>query len=557
MSTKITMPMLGEGMHEGTIGKWLKQPGETVEQYEAVVEIVTDKVNTEIPAPIEGVLTTILAQEGDTVEVGAVIAEMQEVGAAVAATQSPEFRVQSSESRVNPQSSIEDEPTGSFPAGRAVAGWYEEKSILDEMEDDTPEVATFNGNGKHDDGRPHRYTPVVRRIAQEHHLDLDRLNIQGSGLGGRITRDDLLNYLEQQRTGQAAPAPQVATPIQPHKPEPVISVPAGQGFQPIVTAAMQVPLGQGQPTETRSPEFRVPNPEFRIQSAESRVQGQPKDSALSTQHSEPATSQSSVPTVPDNRQSSIVNRQSNGPAFTADMFAGGGDEIVALTPMRKAIADHMARSKQQTPHAWTIVEVDVTNLVQLRARSKEEFKRREGIDLTYLPFVMRAVVEGLRQFPQLNATWSPEKGGIVVKRELNLGVAIDVPDGLIVPVIHRAEEKSFTGLARALNDVISRARDKKLQLSDVQGGTFTVNNPGSFGSVLSYPIINQPQAGIITMEAIVKRPVVVTDAYGNDSISIRSMMNMCLSFDHRVVDGAYAGRFLQFIKNWLQNPKTD
>jgi 2-oxoisovalerate dehydrogenase E2 component (dihydrolipoyl transacylase) len=241
------------------------------------------------------------------------------------------------------------------------------------------------------------------------------------------------------------------------------------------------------------------------------------------------------------------------------MFGQDGEEVLGLTPMRKAIAEHMSRSKQTTPHAWTIVEVDMSRLVQHRARIKEEFKRREGVDLSFLPFMLKAVAEGLRQLPQLNATWSPEKGGIAVKRELNLGVAVDVPDGLIVPVIHQAEEKSLVGLARRLNDLVTRARNKKLTLADVQGGTFTVNNPGAFGSIVSYPIINQPQAGIITMEAIVKRPVVVSDAEGNDTIAIRSMMNMCLSFDHRVVDGAYAGRFLQFVKKWLEQeaPKLE
>jgi 2-oxoisovalerate dehydrogenase E2 component (dihydrolipoyl transacylase) len=220
--------------------------------------------------------------------------------------------------------------------------------------------------------------------------------------------------------------------------------------------------------------------------------------------------------------------------------------------MRRAIAEHMVRSVQTSPHAWTIVEVDMTRLVRHRAKIKEEFKRREGLDLTYLPFMLLAVVEGLRRFPALNASWSPDGSGIILKRDLNLGVAIDVPDGLVVPVIQRADEKSLVGLTRALNDLVNRARNKKLGLADVQGGTFTVNNPGAFGSVMSQPIINQPQAAIITMEAIVKRPVVLTDAEGNDNVVVRSMMNLCLSFDHRVVDGAVAGRFLQSVKHWLE-----
>jgi 2-oxoisovalerate dehydrogenase E2 component (dihydrolipoyl transacylase) len=220
--------------------------------------------------------------------------------------------------------------------------------------------------------------------------------------------------------------------------------------------------------------------------------------------------------------------------------------------MRKAIAEHMTRSTQTAPHAWTIVEVDMTRLVKHRGQIKETFKQREAIDLSYLPFVIKAVVEALKQFPQLNASWSPDGEGIISKRELNIGVAIDVPDGLVVPVIQRADEKSLVGLARGLNDLISRARSKKLTLADLQGGTFTVNNPGAFGSIMSYPIINQPQAAIVTMESIVKRPVIISDDNG-DTIAIRSMMNMCISFDHRVVDGAIAGRFLQAVKKWLES----
>lgn len=557
MATQITMPMLGEGMHEGTIGKWLKQPGEQVEKYEPLVEIITDKVNTEIPSPADGVLTNILVEEGLTVEVGAVLAEMQEAGAEVSASTNGKGSHAALEQTAQQAPVPEEEPTGSFPAGRAVSGWYEEKSILDDLGEDEPAEAV-----PAKDGKPHRYTPVVRRMAEEHHLDLSKLDIKGSGLGGRITRDDLLNYLEQQRQKglEAMPAQPAAQPAT----EPQIAVPAGQGkFQPVMTAAMrgmETQEPKTAPAEVRRVE-PAPSAPAATTATAAAFTPPPASAPVPTPPAAPASMPVAASSTTDfNRQPSTVNRQSDGgPAFTEEMFGQTGDEVVALTPMRKAIAEHMARSKQTTPHAWTIVEVDMTRLVQFREKEKEDFKRREGIGLTYLPFIIQAVIKGLRQFPQLNASWSPERGGIVVKRELNLGVAIDVPDGLIVPVIYRADEKSLVGLARNLNDLITRARDKKLSLADVQGGTFTVNNPGAFGSVLSYPVINQPQAGIITMEAIVKRPVVVTDAAGNDSISIRSMMNMCLSFDHRVVDGAYAGRFLQFVKQRLENetPRLD
>jgi pyruvate/2-oxoglutarate dehydrogenase complex dihydrolipoamide acyltransferase (E2) component len=341
--------------------------------------------------------------------------------------------------------------------------------------------------------RPHRYSPAVRRLAEEHHLNLETINIKGSGISGRITREDVLNYLQVQRT-----------------------VP--QASNPIITRA----------TEMRDePATKLPAPVFNPTPA-------------------PATPAAVVrPSMPP-----------NPPPMPAPVpqTVQANEEFVPLTPMRKAIAEHMVRSIQTSPHAWTIVEVDMTRLVKHRAKVKEEFKQRERIDLSYLPFVIQAVIEGLKQYPQLNASFSPE-GGIILKRELNIGVAIDVPDGLVVPVIPRADEKSLVGLARSLNDLITRARSKKLTMADLQGGTFTVNNPGAFGSVMSYPIINQPQAAIVTMEAIVKRPIVVTDEDGNDTIAVRSIMNMCLSFDHRVVDGAIGGRFLQAVKKWLENYK--
>jgi 2-oxoisovalerate dehydrogenase E2 component (dihydrolipoyl transacylase) len=520
------MPQLRESIHEGTIGRWLKQPGEQVEKYEALVEIITDKVNAEIPSPIDGTLTAILAPAGTTVDIGAVIGEMEETKETLSdVVLNPNGTAIKAASDVAPIAE-ESEPTGSFPAGRAVAGWYEEKSILDDTgEDDPPE-------------KPHRYSPAVRRLAEEHQLDLTRLNLKGSGLGGRITREDVLNYLEQQRPVRPEQIPAKVS-------EPAISNPAAQtGFQPVLTAAMQIPM------EPDPPHLTKPFP------VESR---KVEPIAPPVLVSQPPLAPASVIPLEVRQVPPSVVRPIPEPIFTEEMFERNGEEVQALTPMRKAIAEHLTRSKQTTPHAWTMVEVDMTRLVQFRTLVKEDFKRQEGLSLTYLPFIIQAVVKGLRQFPQLNATWMPERGGIVVKRELNLGVAIDVPDGLIVPVIQRADEKSLLGLTRNLHDLITRAREKKLTLADVQGGTFTVNNPGAFGSVLSYPIINQPQAGILTMEAIVKRPVVLTDAAGNDAIAIRSMMNMCLSFDHRVVDGAIVGRFLQFVKQWLEKetPKLD
>jgi 2-oxoisovalerate dehydrogenase E2 component (dihydrolipoyl transacylase) len=527
MATKITLPQLGESVHEGTIGKWLKQVGDQVEEYEPLVEVITDKVNAEVPSPITGTLSAILAQEGQTVEVGALIGEMTGVEAATPAQPANRTDNNNHNASANPDKpALEaafaapatpqaaqlnhqldhqvEAAEASFPNGRASGGWY------DEDEEDTFAGTIAPSQPAPVEHKKNRYTPSVRRLAEEHHLDLEKLGLRGSGIGGRITRDDVLMYLEQQRKLRQ-PVPTRALPKEavPAAPLPVTPM----HDQVAANALRETPP----PTPAAKPKMPQPAP------------------------------------VPAARKTEIAPA---APGFSEAAFSQyaptGGEELLPLTPMRRAIAEHMVRSVQTSPHAWTIVEVDMTRLVRHRAKIKEEFKRREGLDLTYLPFMLQAVVEGLRRFPALNASWSPDGNGIILKRDINLGVAIDVPDGLVVPVIQRADEKSLVGLTRALNDLVNRARNKKLGLADVQGGTFTVNNPGGFGSIMSQPIINQPQAAIITMEAIVKRPVVLTDAEGNDNVVVRSMMNLCLSFDHRVVDGAVAGRFLQSVKHWLE-----
>ncbi len=526
MATKITLPQLGESVHEGTIGQWLKKVGDTVEEYEPIVEIITDKVNAEVPAPVSGTLTSILVKEGETVEVGALLGEMSEVVAG-AATRDGNMEKPALEAafaapatpqaaQLNQQLDGQvEEVEASFPNGKASGGWYEED------EEDTFAGASAPSQPAPFEHKKNRYSPSVRRLAEEHQLDLEKLGLRGSGINGRITRDDVLMYIEQQRKLRQ-PVPTRALPGQnaPAAPPPPVT-PMHEQFAP--NALRETPAPVQAPVQAPTP------------------------SVL-----RPAAMQPPAPPAPAPAPATPALPSFSEAAVTGNGTGGSGEELVPLTPMRRAIAEHMVRSVQTSPHAWTIVEVDMTRLVKHRAKIKEEFKQREGLDLTYLPYVMLAVVAGLRQFPALNASWSPEGNGIIMKRDLNLGVAIDVPDGLVVPVIQKADEKSLVGLARALYDLVNRARNKKLTLADVQGGTFTVNNPGAFGSVMSQPIINQPQAAIVTMEAIVKRPVVVTDAEGNDNVVVRSMMNMCLSFDHRVVDGATAGRFLQSVKKWLE-----
>ncbi len=416
MAKSVTMPQLGESITEGTISRWLKKIGDPVQQYESLVEVITDKVNAEVPAPLAGVLKEIKVQEGATVTVGTEICVIDETGAR-ATTPEPDRGL-------GGHAGMTPEPMAGPPREQIAVAEREEAR----------------------EGRP-RLSPAVRALVEEHDIsDEDLAQISGSGIGGRITKKDVEDYL----AGRARPAP-----------IPVRAAPAAAA-------------------PTAAPPLRA------------------------------------------------------------------GDEPQPLSPMRRSIAANMLRSKQTIPHAWTVAEVDMTRVVRLRDKVKESFRQREGIDLTFVPIVIKGVVEGLRANPILNASWGEDR--IILHGDINVGVAVAVEDGLIVPVIHRADQLSIAGLARAVDDLARRARASKLTLQDVQGGTFTVNNPGTFGTVLSYAIVNSPQAAILNMEGIVKRPVVVE----GDAIAVRSMMNLCLSFDHRVLDGASAARFLQVLRHWLE-----
>lgn len=433
MATSIRMPQLGESVAEGTIGKWLKQPGDRVERDEPIVEVITDKVNAEIPSPVAGVIERIVVAEGTTVKVGQEIAV---IGAGEAGQ----------------PSAAPAEAAGSAQAGAPIA---EATRAGAPSPTPTPPPSV--------DGGRRFYTPVVMRMAAEHGIDLEQ--VPGTGAGGRVTRKDLERYLEARRAAPAA----VAEP--PAAGAPPAEAPARAAEAPAAAAAREL----------------APPPD---------------------------------------------------------------EEWLPVTPMRRAIAEHMVRSVQTAPHAWALIEVDASSLVRLRDSLLDEWKRREGFELTYLPFFIKAVVEAVKEHPQLNAVWAEDR--IVLKKRVNVGVAVSVEQGLIVPVIRDADTLSIAGLARTLRDVVQRARAGKLTLEDVQGGTITVNNPGTFGSVMSQPIINQPQAAIITMEAIVKRPVVI-----DDMIAIRSMMNVCCSFDHRVTDGAQVLRFMQAVKRRVEGYGPD
>jgi len=395
MAVKVVMPQLGESVTEGTVVRWIKKVGERVEKYEPLLEVMTDKVNAEVPAPATGVLLEILVPEGETVPVGRELAVIAEVGA---------------EAETAPPSlAAPERPARPEPASVGV------------------------------DVVQQRSSPIVRRLVQEYGIDLSE--IRGTGIGGRVTKEDVLRYVAERQRAAAA--------------------------------------------VKETPPAEAPPP------------------------------------------------------------AGPDEEVIPVSPMRRQIAQHMVRSYQTIPHAWLAMEADVTRLVRLREATKDEFRRREGIDLTYLPFVVKAAVEALKEYPVLNSVWAEDK--IIIKKRINIGIAVALEDGLIVPVIKEADQKSIAGLARAIADLVDRARSGRLTLDDVQGGTFTVNNTGALGSVISRPIINEPQVGILTSEAIVKRPVVVDDA-----IAIRSVMFLCLSFDHRVIDGLTASRFLQAVKRRLE-----
>ena len=440
MNITIELPHVGESVVEGTIGKWLKQPGDAVRRYDPLVEVITDKVTMEVPSPVNGTFLRVLAAEGETIPMGAPIAEME-----TTEMDSREPPAQDPRLPASAQAKAASEDKGTHQAGDGGTTAYLVKdarpvgptgSILGEGEETAG--AEMTGAAPGGAARP---SPAVRRLAREHGVDLAQVN--GTGLGGRITRDDLLLHIQASQ-GTESPA---AVPVQ----------------EPIVT-----PLAQ-------------------------EVE----------------------------------------------------EEAVALTPVRRMIAEAMVRSVSQIPHAWSTVEVDVTNLVALRSQARPGFEEREGVDLTYLPFIIKTVVESLKEHPTLNATWGGDK--IILKKRINLGIAVAAPQGLIVPVIHDADRISVAGLAHATRDLAQRARQNKLTLDDVHGGTFTLNNTGALGSILSQPIINHPQAAILTTEAIQKRPVVRDDA-----IAIRSMMNLCISFDHRINDGAETGGFLQAVKARLE-----
>ena len=434
-ATIIELPQVGESVTEGTIVQWLKGVGDRVDRYDPLVEVLTDKVSMEVPSPVAGVITELLAEEGQTLPMGAPIASIQTEDA----VESP------APNRITPAAPAEEPQS------------IDRTGVL--LKDVAPVGPTGTGNviipdaqvkaGSEQSGRDRqrrRYSPAVQRLADEHGIDLSQ--VQGTGISGRITRKDVLAYTEAQ--------------------------------------------------------------------------------AQSTVLEAPAASALTVSTV----------------------SASAGEERLPLSPVRRLIAANMKRSASEIPAAWSITEVDVSGLVRRRGALRDDFQRREGVNLTYLHFVIKAVVESLRENPLLNSSWADD--AIILKKRINIGIAVAAPDGLVVPVLRDADTLSVAGIAVRASDLTARARQGRLAVEDVQGGTFTLNNTGALGSIASQPIINHPQAAILTTEAVVKRPVVIGDAIG-----IRSLMNICLTFDHRIMDGAEASAFSNAVKRRLEAISDD
>jgi 2-oxoglutarate dehydrogenase E2 component (dihydrolipoamide succinyltransferase) len=445
----VVMPQMGVSVSEGTITKWLKQVGEPVEADETLLEISTDKVDTEVPSPGSGVVSEILVQEGETVAVGTVLARIGGDGAASAPPPEPATQ-----------------PAADASAAAATEGEAAPETAEQPAQPAEP-VAPGNGRAF--------VSPVVARIAAEHGIDPSQ--VPGTGSGGRVTKKDILAFVEQ----GLPEAPQPAAPE-------VAPQPAPAPTQPVAS----------------------PRPAPAVQ---------PAGAPVAAQVGPPAA----------------------------------GETLEPMSAMRRGIAEHMRRSLDTSAHVTSAIEVDMSKVVQIREKLKKEYQAAYGVNPTFLAFVARATVETLRDYPWVNGEIRGDQ--IVTRSFVNIGFAVELADGkgLIVPVVKNAETLNLLGMAKAIADVAKRARDKQLTPDDVAGGSFTITNPGGYGTFHGTPVISQPQAAILGTYAVVKRPWVITDENGADAIAIRSIMNLTLTYDHRLVDGAYAGRFLRDLRERLQS----
>ncbi|HET9498042.1 MAG TPA: dihydrolipoamide acetyltransferase family protein [Candidatus Limnocylindria bacterium] len=534
MATTIKMPQLGESVTEGTIERWLVKVGDSVAQYDPLFEVVTDKVNAEVPAEVGGVVTSILVGDGQTVKVGTPLAEISEDGEgaaaepaavepAAAAPAPPEVELDApaeAEAAVAIPSEPAPPPAAANPAPpppaeaqipSTPAASSESPAAAPaapETAPEAPEAAPAGG------AAVMRMTPAVRRLVREH--DLDVTQIPGTGAGGRVTRDDVLAFVargapaDTQAAPEAAPAPPPAPELAPAAPPPAAPAPP-----PVA------PLPAAPPP---------PAPASVAAAAPAPAPQAPAAPAPSPEPSTPAPAPEAIPAPT------------------------GGDVEWPMTQMRKGIAAKMTQVKQTVPHAYTVVEVDMTNVVRWRDANNEAYKAREGAGISFVAVVIKAVTEALRAHPTLNSQFAGDR--ILLKHRLNIGIAVAVDNGLVVPVIHDADQLSISGVNRRVQDLAARARANRLKLDEIQGGTFTVNNTGWFGSISSMPIINAPEVAILSMEAIVKRPKVI-EIDGSDVIVVRHLMNMTCSFDHRVLDGAQVGYFMADVRKRLEEWDPD
>ncbi len=461
MATQVIMPQMGESIAEGTITKWLKKVGDAVKRDEPIFEISTDKVDAEIPSPVAGTLLEIKVQEGATVAINTVvgvIGEASEKGAiAPAVTAAPKV----------PEPAPVAAPAAAPAPPPAPVRAPEPPAAARPV---APLEATFGTVESIEERIRRRSSPLVRKIAQEHAIEVRE--VEGTGIHNRVTKNDILSYLENRKVagGQAAAA----------------------------AAALEAPasmIGRAGPAQ--------------------------------------------APALAPRPMISVTDR----------------DEVVAMTRIRKITAENMILSKRTSAHVTTVFQVDYTNIAKIRAKHKDAFLEKNGVKLTYLPFIFRAAIQALREFPQVNASIDGEN--IVYHRDIHLGMAVALDRGLIVPVIKNADEKSILGLARASQDLAERARSKRLRPDEIQGGTFTVTNPGVFGSLFGTPIIPQPQVAILGVGTIEKRPVVVADEQGQDALGIRTVGYLALSFDHRLIDGADADKFMASLKTTLESGEFD
>ena len=444
----VVMPQMGVSVSEGTITRWLKQEGEHVEADEPLLEISTDKVDTEVPSPASGTVTQIFVQEGETVEVGTKLAQIGGAAGAPEPAAAPEAPPEPAAPAETPQPQAQPQPQP------------------------TQSEAAANENGN-------RFvSPVVARIAAEH--GVDPTQVAGTGRGGRVTKLDILNFIE---SGASAPAPAAAAPAQP--------APSAPAQEPALAPA---PAPPAEPVATPKP----PSP---------------------------------APPTPQPQ---------------------AGESLEPVSAMRRGIAEHMRRSLDTSAHVTSAIEVDMSRVVDAREKLKKEYQAAYGVNPTYLAFVARAVVQTLPNHPYVNGELRGDS--IVTRNFVNIGIAVELADGkgLIVPVLKNAETMNLLGLAKGIADIARKAREKKLLPDDVQGGTFTITNPGGYGTFHGTPVISQPQAAILGTYALVKRPWVVQDSLGKDVIAIRPLMNITLTYDHRLVDGAYAGRFLKELRERLE-----